>query len=161
MDKKVGLSADIVKQLCREMTVQCDETLGEAQPVEGSFFYIDANKCFYLPCFSHPVPVFFSNLEKTVLFLFLLHPEGIRLVQLTEYREELYLLYSAFPARHKRGNQVVDNLIQTTSNRFYEVISSIRRKVTRIVGKEVAADFCIRKYADELYRLTAIRKPLL
>lgn len=92
MDKKVSLSADIVKQLCREMTVQCDETLREAQLVEGVFFYIDANKCFYLPCFSHSVPVFFFNLEKTVLLFFLSHAEGIQLRQLAEYREELYRL---------------------------------------------------------------------
>lgn len=92
MDKKVGLSADIVKQLCREMTVQCDETLEEMQPMEGVFFYIGANKCIYLPCFSRPVPLFFSYFEKTILLFFLSHPEGIQLRQLAEYRKELYRL---------------------------------------------------------------------
>lgn len=83
---------------------------------------------------------------RTIYILFLKHPEGIALRNISDHRAELEDIYSmVMPGRsEERTTEAIDNLIDPMNNTLNEYISKIKRCFkTCIIDDELANKYCI------------------
>ena len=83
--------------------------------------------------------------ERSLYLLYLNHPEGIPIVSLSDYREELLSLYRRLSTKSDPDNidDAISRLINPLENNVNEVISRIRRKFLDTVGKPLADYYTI------------------
>lgn len=165
MEKKIKLSLNVVKQLRKEILqsghAHSMPENGDKKSLANCFYQVDAELTIYLPCLSGKEKVNLSPLPKTVLFLFLIHPEGIILRSFSNYKDELTAIYHSLIQMEKsvktewKSEKVIDNLACITSNRFYENSSIIKRYLIQVVGEESAIPFYITKQANGIHSIQA------
>ena len=92
------------------------------------------------------LPVSLSPLERAVYLLFLAHPEGIRMSEVSSYRNELLENIRRMSRRDDPQvmEQGVDELCSPLSNSLSEKMSKIRRKFVDLLGPEMAEAFIIK-----------------
>jgi len=97
-----------------------------------------------------------DKIEKTIYLFFLGKPEGVKLNMLDEYRDELIELYlkvsptSTRDTASKRINERTDN---ANTQKISETISKIRRKITDLLGNEMAEHYIIAGANGELKKI--------
>lgn len=97
-----------------------------------------------------------DKIEKTTYLFFLGKPEGVKLNMLDEHREELTELYlkvsptSTRDTASKRINERTDN---ANTQKISETISKIRRKITDLLGNEMAEHYIIAGANGELKKI--------
>lgn len=84
--------------------------------------------------------------EKTVYFLFLNHPEGINLNELSDHREELREVYQQFSnqSNPKLIESAIELLVDPSDNDINIILSRINKKIKEAVGESLQ-DFYIIK----------------
>lgn len=92
------------------------------------------------------LPVNLTPLERAVYLLFLAHPEGIRMSEVSDHRIELLENIRRMSRRDdpqvmERG---VDELCSPLSNSLSEKMSKIRRKFVYLLGEEMADAYIIK-----------------
>jgi len=92
------------------------------------------------------LPVNLTPLERAVYLLFLAHPEGIRMSEVSSFRDELLENVRRMSRRDDPQvmEQGVDELCSPLSNSLSEKMSKIRRKFIDLVGPEMAEAFIIK-----------------
>ncbi len=155
MKRKVNLSRSVVELICNEIIKGENSEIAIKLTVNEGCYYVNQQNELFLPCLPQRVYMPFTALEKTLLFFFSFHPEGILIKELPQYKEELENIYFGLSVKTSRSNKVIDNLIHIKSNRFYEVNSSIRHKVAKWVGLNVANLYCIEKNENNFHQLKA------
>lgn len=92
---------------------------------------------------------------KAVFFLFLNHPEGIRLKELHDYYNELYNYYRQCQTRYTEPKMRVSitELCNPTKNNFNEAISRINSAFKGEFDEHLAKNYYISGNAGELYRI--------
>lgn len=100
--------------------------------------------------------IFFSELgnlelrlnpkEKTVYFLFLNHPEGINLNELSDHREELKKMYGQFSnqSNPKSIERAIELLVDPSDNDINIILSRINKKIKEAVGEPLQDFYSIR-----------------
>lgn len=97
-----------------------------------------------------------TPLATTVYILFLCHPEGIRLKDIADYRNELIEIYSMVkPGSDDRiACRSIDDLVDPLGNSLQEKLSMTRRSIKRyILDREMAEHYMICGERGGLYRI--------
>jgi len=81
----------------------------------------------FLPAYNN-MEIVMPTLSKTVYFLFLRHPDGLRFKELIDYRDELLQIYCTISNREnlEKMEQSIDELVDSTHNSINEKCSRIR-----------------------------------
>ena len=98
----------------------------------------------------------FTPLEKTVYHMFINHPEGITANCITDFKQELYDLYTIFYNGDNLANfkNSIANLCDYLNPSMQEKISSIKRKIINSVGSNMAKYYIIEKdNTDDRYKI--------
>lgn len=98
-------------------------------------------------------------LPKTVYLFFVLHPEGIRLKELEDYKTELYNIYRQVKpnAGQTKAQVTITNLINPVNNNMNEKLSQIKtfinRAFTAQMDQRLAKHYYIEGEKGGIYRL--------
>lgn len=98
-------------------------------------------------------------LPKTVYLFFVLHPEGIRLKELEDYKTELYNIYRQVKpnAGQTKAHVTITNLINPVNNNMNEKLSQIKtfinRAFTAQMDQRLAKHYYIEGEKGGIYRL--------
>jgi hypothetical protein len=112
---------------------------------------------FQLPDEGGSVSVRLNPIERTLLRLFIAHPEGIAADNLLRYWQELCRIY-ARESRYDEPNLreiALESLCAESKTVFYSNVCRIKQKFVAAVGKRKATRYIIRRYPDGLYRTRA------
>lgn len=93
------------------------------------------------------LPLKLTPLEKTVYLFFLNHPEGVKLSDLCDHREEILNIYDKLyiGINRQEVSRRIDDLCNTfDGNSASEKISNIKRKIKKIINTEIAFQYQIR-----------------
>ena len=103
-----------------------------------------------LPFFN--IEIKMAPLPKSVYFLFLKHPEGILLKNMSDYREELYNIYLSISPAENLDNikKSIDKLCNLLNNSINEKCSRIREAFLKHFEEELASIYFIVGSAGEI-----------
>lgn len=98
-------------------------------------------------------------LTRAIYIMFLRHPEGIRLKELSLYQNELEQLYAdIFPKSNPaRRAACIHNLCDPTHNSLNEKISAIRNYLSRIIDESLLPVYSIQGKPGERYQIGLFR----
>lgn len=125
----------IVEQYLKtQNTVQLDEL---------SSLKVDENFSILLTDYNLEIKL--SHLTKSIYLLFLNHPDGILLTELTNHKKELLEYYKLISNRLDldKMNDSIDDLIDTNSNAIYVHLSRIKSTFTKTVHYNIAKHYFI------------------
>jgi len=95
-------------------------------------------------------------LEKALYILFLSHPEGIFLSSLSDFRQELYDIYTGIShmgtLREMQGR--IDEMVNALSNSANEKIARIKRVFEEAIGNELAKHYYIRGNSGDVKKIS-------
>lgn len=97
-----------------------------------------------------------TPLERTLYHFFIRNQEGVKQIQLADYKDELKLLYLEFSGQANLANitNSINMLIDVQENSFQEKLSKIRRKFQDVLGDDGGyKKYAIIKYEDERYAI--------
>ena len=92
-----------------------------------------------------------SPMLKTLFLFFLNHPEGVRVVDLQDYEEEIFRLYESL-----RGNADPDqiaNLVNPAENNFSYTKSRLNRALVDQLGQSLAAFYTVNGEPGEPFKI--------
>lgn len=124
-------------------------------PPEPSPLVVNNDLKIVLPNYNE-VEVKMPAMCRTIYILFLLHPEGIALRNIADYRNELENIYSMVkPGRDEElAKAAIDNLLDPMSNTLNEYISKIKRCFkAHVINDELASNYLITGKRGELYKV--------
>lgn len=145
---------NIVKEL-REMGV-AEERILEAvdSKPELSRLEITNDYRILLPDFKKEVQL--PPIHKALFILFLRHPNGIGLKELSDYKQELTDIYMELTDRIDAGviQKTISGLCDPINNSVHEKCSIIRRAFSKVVGDKLAGSYCITGKKGESKRIS-------
>lgn len=175
MKSRIELTNGVFKKLFKEIAMNIDEMeqglhkplsgneVNEFMPDSNCYVLVDKESNIYLPCFERTKILTLSPLPKALFFFFLLHPEGIFIFRLKEYRDELLRLYT-HTSLNRKGNlnneHIIDNLLIISNKRFYESLSQIKKALTNAFDEKETGMFCVIKNENGCYRISADRSKI-
>jgi len=104
----------------------------------------------------------YENLElkmepmlRLVYILFLHHPEGIRLKEISNYKSELESIYSKISSTSdlNKIKQRIEELTSITKNSLYEKISKLNKIFKDVLGHKIALHYQIIGNAGQFYKI--------
>ena len=142
-----GLSSIIIRKLVGEV------------PDKPGRLYIDLRNRIFLPDYNN-MEIKLSPIQKTVYFLFLRHPEGIYFKDLTDYKNELYGIYSSISGRTDPDAmfQSIDRLTDPYDNSINEKCARIRMAFVSRFNEELARWYYIDGRKGEKKRIRLPRE---
>jgi hypothetical protein len=116
----------------------------------------------YLPEFGN-IEIKLRPLEKALYFLFLDHPEGIFLSSLSDYREDLYDIYTRLSnmGMFQEMKSRIDDMTNALNNSASEKISRIKRVFEEAVGRDLAKRYYIQGQVSEVKKIDLPREKLI
>ena len=98
-------------------------------------------------------------LVKAVYLLFLLHPDGIILKYLPDYKKELTALYQMLRPHGltDRAAQSIDDVTNPTLNSINEKCARIKKVFSGLLPKNIARYYCISGRRGEVKKIDIIR----
>lgn len=96
-----------------------------------------------------------SHLTKSVYLLFLNHPEGIRLKELSHYKDELLGYYKLISNRldYDKMLESINDIINTETNAIYVHISRIKSVFTKSLHPKIAQNYYIQGGKDKIKKI--------
>lgn len=145
-----GLSSIIIRKLVGEV------------PDKPGRLYIDLRNRIFLPDYNN-MEIKLSPIQKTVYFLFLRHPEGIYFKDLTDYKNELYGIYSSISGRTDPDAmfQSIDRLTDPYDNSINEKCARIRMAFVSRFNEELARWYYIDGRKGEKKRIRLPRELII
>lgn len=112
---------------------------------------------FLLPDEGGSVSVRLNPIERTLLRLFIAHPEGIAADGLPQYWDELCKLYARESLYDEPvlREEALESLCAESKTVFYSNVCRIKQKFVAALGTRKAARYIIRRCADGRYRTRA------
>lgn len=101
------------------------------------------------------LPLQLNPKQRAIYCFFLNHPEGVRLVDLVDHRQEIGELYHRFSNQSTldRIEESLDLLLDPLESNLNETLSRIKRIVEKTVGKRIAPVYQITGNRGEPYRI--------
>lgn len=103
------------------------------------------------------VTVRLNPIERTLLCLFLTHPEGIAADNLLHHWKELRIIYgmvSPYDDESMRDG-VIESLCSESKTVFYSNVSRIKRKFVSALGARKASAYIIKRDKNGIYKTRA------
>lgn len=96
-----------------------------------------------------------SRIAKALYFLFLRHPEGIRLKELCNHKDELIDIYKKLKGTYdaKKHLHTVLELTNPLSNSVHEKLSMIRAAFVKFMDDSIAKNYYVTGKAGDLYKV--------
>ena len=143
--------------LCNKINKVLYETVGEKKSVL-SRLYIDEQYKIFLSDYDN-MEIELSPLPKTFFIFMLRRPEGIRLKELSNHREELIEIYSRVGNRldMKQVKKSINDLVDATSNSVNEKCSRIKEAFLSKIDNSIAQQYYITGNRNENKRITLDR----
>lgn len=114
---------------------------------------------FYFPELDH-LKVHFTPIQRALFAMFLKHPEGFTLTEMSEQAEELMKWYRM--ARPSAGEDVIEKrihaLVKPGSNRLSECFSEIKRKLYLLLGADLSEAYIIKGEREEKRKIALDRE---
>jgi hypothetical protein len=125
----------------------------QTQSIVLSEIVVTANNIISLPLYELEIKL--PGLVKLVYLFFLKHPEGIRIVDLPDYKMELLALYEklAVGSDKEKAQKSIDTLVNSTENSIHEKFSKIKKYLSDELGDKVAANYIISGNKGEAYKI--------
>ena len=100
---------------------------------------------------------------KALYLLFLNHPEGIRLKELSNYKDELLDIYLKLSNRDNLPTlqKTIENLVDPFSEKMYVPLSRIKTAFINIMGPQAAQDYYVSGKKGSTYRIALDRSLVL
>lgn len=94
-------------------------------------------------------------LARTVYLFFLRHPEGVRLAELCDHRDELLAIYERLSRSGDKEvmRQSIDRLVDFREGTLNQNLSRIRKSLNDTLGEALAEPYQITGEAGEMYRV--------
>lgn len=124
-------------------------------PGQLSRLVVNGDMKIVLPAYNE-IELRMTPLVRTVYILFLCHPEGIRLKEIADYREELAEIYSMVKpgASERLAEESIESLVDPLSDSLRQKLSRSREAVRRyILDPEYVGHYLIEKMADGRHRI--------
>lgn len=124
-------------------------------PSEVSPLHVNSNLDIVLPNYNEKVVDLYPQ-AKTVYFLMLRHPEGIVLKNMSDYADEMQMIYDLIkPGRDDdKARKVVESLCDPTSGRMQQVISRVRKAFDSVIyNNDIASNYYIDGERGKPYRI--------
>ena len=104
-----------------------------------------------------------DDLSKSVFFLYLRHPEGIRFKDLPDYRSELEHIYMSITGRGELDDirRSIDALVNPLSNSINEKVSRIKKAFIDVVDDRVARSYYVDGGRGEAKRIALDRSKVI
>jgi hypothetical protein len=115
------------------------------QHVALSHVHVDSrNKRIYLPGFGN-IEIKLRPLEKALYFLFLKHPQGLYISELSNYRQRLMEIYREIRITGHSDDLLnrINEMVNVTMNSASEKISRIKRVFEEAIGVDLAKHYYI------------------
>lgn len=140
-------------------------TSSDYSQIESEFpsrIVIDKKCRVYLPDYSTQEAVM-PYLAKTLFLFFLNHPQGLEFRKIHNHTKELYIIYQVVSeAKNMEAERIrncINNLVNPTNNRIYEVCSRVRKAFLQIVTNTGQAEhYCISGQHGGIRRISIDRK---
>jgi hypothetical protein len=102
----------------------------------------------------------FNPKERTIYLFYLAHPEGIRLPELQDYRQEIMGYYQCITHQDapEQIHRAVDLLLNPAENNIHEVLSRIKLKLKNAVGPDLLEYYNIMGISGEVKRISLNRE---
>jgi hypothetical protein len=106
---------------------------------------IRITKRFKIILVDYDMEVKMGPLPKTVFLFFLRHPEGLRFVDLPDYRQEIYDIYSRLAVSDdlEKIKRSVDLLTDPFDNSINEKCTMIKYAFQKVVKDEIASNYYV------------------
>ncbi|NDV80517.1 hypothetical protein [Bacteroides sp. 51] len=148
-----------IKEKIERLTSQDNSLIENESP---SRIVIDRKCRVYLPDYSEQEAVM-PYLAKTLFLFFLNHPQGLEFRKMHKHTKELYDIYQVVSeAKNMEAERIrnsINNLVNPTNNRIYEVCSLVRKAFLQIVANaEQAEHYCISGQHGGIRRISIDRK---
>ena len=111
----------------------------------------------------HDTELYLNPVERTLLCLFIAHPEGILANDLLLHWQELQSFYERESLYDDPALRVeaIESLCAESKRVFYSNISRIKKKFVAVLGARKARGYYIKRYPNGLYRtLATITTPI-
>lgn len=94
-------------------------------------------------------------LVKLVYLFFLKHPEGIKIVDLTNHTNELLDIYQSISAGNdaEKAQKSIETLVNPIDNSIHEKFSKIKKLLVDSLGEKIAANYLISGNKGEKYKI--------
>ena len=131
-------------------------SISDKAEVEISPIVIDEEYNIILPLYPQ-INIKMEPLPKSIYLLFLQHPEGIVLKNISDYEEEIKKIYLAISGRKNVSviNRLIEKMCDPTENMLHKTLSIIRKTFCNKMNIEIA-----QKYIPTTGRSTAHRVPI-
>jgi hypothetical protein len=152
---KYGAIADALMYMLKTIKEERPELLAKVKPLIDrrkllesklvlSTLYVDGQKRIYLPDFGN-IEVKMHALPKTVYLFFLQHPEGIRIKELYQYKEQLLEIYNTVTNKYENEEikRAIDDLVDLKKPNINMQCSRIRAAFRNIMDEHVARYYYI------------------
>jgi len=108
----------------------------------------------YFPAYGN-IELVLNPQERAIYCFYLKHPEGVRLVDLVDFRNEISAYYRRFSAQGTTEaiEASLNNLLDPLSGQMDQVLSRIKRKVNVILGARLAEHYLISGNRGERFKI--------
>lgn len=98
--------------------------------------------------------------EKTLFLFFLNHPEGVRIVDLIDHKDEILTIYKRFSraATPQIIEKAVNLMLQPTEGNINQVLTRIRSKFRQSAGESISTYYTIEGIRNEPYKIALNRE---
>ena len=117
---------------------------------------VEGQGCISFP--DYKAKAYLNPVERTLLYLFLNHPEGITSDDLVLHWKELCRIYSresSFADSDFREDKI-ESLCAESKTVFYATVSRIKRKFRDVLGDQNAEPFIIKKEKGGRYKVESV-----
>ena len=139
--KNLGYYEVLLREMLRKLI---DETINTQEGIRLSRLYMDSEFRLYLPDYKN-VEIKMTTLPKALYILFLRHPEGIILKQLSDYEPELMKIYQQISNRENLADMSdsVKRMCSPIDQSLNEKISRIREAFVSQISDNYAKHYYI------------------
>lgn len=139
--KNLGYYEVLLREMLRKLI---DETINTQEGIRLSRLYMDSEFRLYLPDYKN-VEIKMTTLPKALYILFLRHPEGIILKQLSDYEPELMKIYQLISNRENLADMSdsVKRMCSPIDQSVNEKISRIREAFVSQISDNYAKHYYI------------------
>ena len=141
--------------LLDELGTEIIQELRNSGAKQLSSLIIDANKKYnpILPDYKKEIDL--NPVEKTIYIFFLQHLDGIRLKEISAYKQEIKHIYFHVATRDdlEKMNNTVNDIVDPSKNRLNEAMSKLNSKICKELAPVLADKYRIKGSRGGIYRI--------